>query len=114
MSAIELSLQEARGYIDAWRNLSSVEKGEAMDELKAWLIPHDAVQALFNENVYAIRTYLGFDSTNNEVKLIIVGTTAEVNGVYSDIINLDGSQNTKIYNFSNPCPPGCDSNSALY
>ncbi|MEQ8623662.1 MAG: hypothetical protein RJQ00_09150 [Vicingaceae bacterium] len=114
MSAIELSIQEARAYVDAWRNLTKVEKGDAMNELKAWLIPHDAVHALFADDVYAIRTYLGYDGTNNEVKLIVVGTTSEVNGVFSDIINTGVGQNTKIYNFTLPCPTGCDPQSALF
>jgi len=110
----QLTIQEAREFVENWRNLPSAQKGEAIDDLKAWLIPHEVVQSLFNDGAYAIRTYLGYDVNNSEVKLIIVGTSPKTNGIYKDIINLDETQETKIYNFTQTCPPGCDIDSSLF
>lgn len=112
MSAPQLSVSEAKTLINAWKDMTAAEKGLAIDSLKSWRIPHDAVDALFTDNAYSIRTYLGFDSSNSEVKLIVVGTTDEVNGTYEDVIGQ--SPNTKIYDYTEPCPTNCDTNSPLY
>ncbi len=110
MSVPQLALSIAQDMCEDWRDKSESDKGSAIDGIKAFLIPHNAVAELISDNVHAIRVYLAWDSTNSEVKLVVVGTEDD-NGVERDIIESD--PNTKIYDFTLACPTTCDTQSAL-
>ena len=85
-------------------------------------------QARANKLNANVRGYLGIDAnSNNEDKLIFVGTEVDDQGIYRDIIdgkvdgkdgqnaNIVGGDNPSsgIYDFTSPCPPVCDPDSPL-
>jgi hypothetical protein len=114
MSATQLPVQTAQDLCGDWRNLSNEDKGSKIGDIKGFLIPKDAVSDLKdNSEVEAIRVYLAYDESADEVKLVVVGTKANAStGVQEDIIGT--SPDTEIYDFTTPCPSTCDPNSPLY
>ncbi|MCW5520592.1 hypothetical protein J1N09_12120 [Aureitalea sp. L0-47] len=114
----KITLATAKSWTANWRNAPSTSA-------KAFLIPIQDLQGAISEiqnqggNPMA-RAYLGIDPSDNTEKLIIVGTNQETdkagNTVYRDLLPAD--ENTtdggnSIWDFTRPCPPYCDDNSAL-
>lgn len=113
MSAVQLLIQQGKDLCNAWRGKTDNEKGTAIGGLKGFLIPEDAVTDLkTNPDVEGIRVYLAYDDVASEVKLVVVGTKANAAGEQEDIIDAD--PNTKIYDFTEPCPVRCDTTSPLF
>lgn len=113
----KISLGEATTQTAAWR---SSHPGAC----KAFLIPIQDLQGLLSEiqsqgsNAYA-RAYLAMDGS--EEKLVFVGTEEVPDGkggtyykdllpASTDTVEDDGNS---IWDFTRPCPPYCDPNSAL-
>ena len=114
-----ICLDKAEKWTKAWRS----QDGTFTDhkDLKAFLIPLEDLKEVIKEpNVANVRAYIGIDeSDDNKPHLIIVG----VNAAGEDIIyaaakkgcvDPDGTVNTGLYDFSQPCPTTCDITSPLY
>ena len=119
MAVNTICLEKATAWTTAWRS----QDGTFTDhtDLKGFLIPLEDLKEVVKEpNVANVRAYIGVDITNdNEPHLIIVG----VNEAGEDIIykaagkgcdDADGTVNTGLYDFSQPCPTTCDITSPLY
>ena len=106
-----ISLETAQSWAKRWRK----EEGDynAHNELHAFLIPKEDLSQVLAESPDAVRAYIGVDENNVE-KLMIVGTrlNPETN-VYVDMLPGKSMAGGDIYDFTNPCPPGCDPESPL-
>lgn len=119
-----IPLKEAQDWANRWK----AKEGEynKHHELHAFLIPKIDLVEVLNENVDAVRAYIGVEKVEENglvtfvEKLMIVGTKYdEKTGVYVDMIT-DGVTNNKIgstadfiYDFTAPCPSACDPNSQM-
>lgn len=105
-----ITLETAQRWARKWRE----EEAEynAHNDVHGFLIPIEDIQLLLEENIDAIRAYIGVDENNVE-KLMLVGTKYnEEQCTYDDM--LPGAPHAgKIYDFTQPCPPVCAYNSPL-
>ncbi|MCW9038450.1 MULTISPECIES: hypothetical protein [Altibacter] len=112
----KITLQQAKDWTANWRSTPSTSA-------RAFLIPVQDLQGVLAEmgnptsGDACVRAYLGIDTATNTEKLIIVGTEKNREGVYEDLLpvslnTIDAGANG-IWDFSEPCPPKCDPNSAL-
>ena len=119
MAVNTICLDTAVAWTTAWRAQDGVFTDH--QDLKAFLIPQDDLKEVLAEpNVVNVRAYIGIDTTDdNKPHLIIVG----INEAGEDVIyaaagegcdDEDGTKNTGLYDFSQPCPTTCDINSPLY
>ncbi|PZD77134.1 hypothetical protein [Mesonia sp. K7] len=105
-----ISLSTAQAWAEKWRKVEGTYN--AHHELKAFLIPKADLIRLLEEEVDAVRAYIGVDSHEVE-KLMLVGTRLnEESGVYEDMLP-DSTPSGNIYDFTEPCPPQCDPESSL-
>ena len=109
----KISLATAVSWTTNWRSAPS-------SSARAFLVPVEDLQGVLaemgNPSTGCIRAYLGVDNTNGEEKLIIVGTKKDKSGVYRDLLPDAGDgdgDDFSIWDFSTPCPPDCDDDSAL-
>jgi hypothetical protein len=103
-SSYLIPLQTAVNWTTAWRNANA-------NSIKAFQINVDEINDMLLEaGTNSIRLYFGLD--NGVEKLALVAVDANGN----DIINptVKGEQISGTYDFCNPCPPNCDTNSPLY
>jgi len=113
----KITLAQAKTWTSQWRDTPE-------SNCRAFLLPLEDLQGAIDEiknqggNPCA-RVYLGIDDTNTE-KLIVVGTSQESDGkggtIYRDLLPNDdgyGTNGNSLWDFSKPCPPWCDANSAL-
>ena len=99
-----IPLQTGVNWTTAWRSANA-------NSIKAFQINIDEVNDMLQEaGTNSIRLYFGLD--NGVEKLVLVAVDAS--GV--DIINptVKGQQISGTYDFCQPCPPTCDTNSPLY
>lgn len=119
MAVNTICLDTAEAWTSAWRGQSGTFTDHT--DLKGFLIPlEDLKEVIAEPNVANVRAYIGIDiADDNEPHLIIVG----VNSAGEDIIykaagkgcvDSDGTVNTGLYDFSDPCPTTCDTKSPLY
>jgi len=102
--ANEIDLSTAVDYTTAWRN--ALPQGDF--NIKAWLISSDIFTSIISDsNPPNIRAYIGVDG-DGEYKLVIVGVDDSGNDIlYSS------SGDSAIYDFTQPCPNTCDTDSPL-
>ena len=130
-----IDIADAKAWTKKWQD-------DNPKHAKAFLIPVDDLLACMTEmgltiskdanGVYEsndanakIRAYMGIDVNNLSVgfgeKLVYVGTVKD-SGTYKDIVE-DGSYpsggnirriGSGAFDFTNPCPNECDTNSSLY
>lgn len=119
MAVNTICLEKAEAWTEAWRS----QDGTFTDHqnLKAFLIPLEDLKEVIKEpNVANVRAYIGIDKSNdNEPHLIIVGVNAEGEDIIykaagKGCVDTDGTENTGLYDFSDPCPTTCDVNSPLF
>ena len=112
LAPITVSLQDAIAWTTNWR--------ESSHELQArsFTLGADDFAAILREpGVHKVRLYLALevkpDGDQNQVieKLICVGVDSEGKDMIYAKENTteDGEEGTGIYDFSNPCPPLCNS-----
>ena len=105
-----ITLETAQQWAKKWR------QGEANynshNDVHGFLIPKEDIQLLLEQDIDALRAYIGVDENNVE-KLMIVGTKFnDQQGTYDDM--LPGAVHEgRIYDFTQPCPPVCAYNSPL-
>lgn len=81
-------------------------------EVHGFLIPKEDLTEVLAQGVDAVRAYIGVDDNNVE-KLMIVGTRYdEATETFVDMLP-DRDTKGYIYDFTRPCPPGCDPTSPL-
>lgn len=105
-----LSLVDAIRYASRWRK----EEGtyNAHHEVHAFLIPKIDFVEVLDEEIDAVRAYLGVDDLGEE-KLMIVGTKYNPETeTYEDIIP-DGMENVSIFDMTKPCPNACAKDTKL-
>ncbi|MEZ4874625.1 MAG: hypothetical protein R2793_04035 [Flavobacteriaceae bacterium] len=121
MSATDgkITLQQAIDWTTDYRN-------NEVTSARAFLIPIQDLQGALAEiqgqtGSPMVRAYLALDPSTNEEKLVIVGTSQEVQRdgsiIYRDLlpdagVAVEDSSNS-IYDFTKPCPTWCDDNSPL-
>ncbi|KAB8153507.1 hypothetical protein EZY14_009745 [Kordia sp. TARA_039_SRF] len=114
-----ICLQKAVDWTTAWR----AQGGTFTDheDLKGFLIPlADLKEVIAEPGVANIRAYIGVDDTDgHQPHLVIVGVNAEGEDIIYKAAgegceDSDGSVNTGLYDFSQPCPTTCDTSSPLY
>jgi hypothetical protein len=107
-----IDLTTARDYAKRWRAEDS--DYEKHNKLNAFLIPKQNLQYLLDQDVDAVRAYLGVDEDGVE-KLMIVGTKwSHETETHDDMLPLmDSKFQGKIYDFTRPCPQACGHKSAL-
>lgn len=106
-----IDLETAQRWAKRWRQ----EEGtyNSHHELHAFLIPKVDLTELLDENVDAVRAYIGVDDDNVE-KLMMVGTKYdEVTDIYVDMLPNRVIASGNIYDFTRPCPSFCDPTSEL-
>jgi hypothetical protein len=99
-----IPLQTAVDWTTAWRSANP-------NAVKAFLINIDEVNDMLEEaGTNSIRLYFGLDNGVEKLALVAV----DANGL--DIINptVDSQQISGTYDFCEPCPPTCDTDSPLY
>lgn len=111
----KINLDQAKQWTSNWRNAPTTAA-------RAFLIPIQDLQGLLeemnsqlNDPNACVRAYLAIDETGEE-KLVFVGTQQDRNGVYRDMLPNDdevGANQDGIWDFTRPCPPRCDDESAL-
>lgn len=114
MSATDgkITLQQAIDWTTNYRNAP-------VNNATAFLIPIQDLQGALAEiqgqtGSPMVRAYLASD--NGVEKLVIVGTEADRNGVYRDLLPTSGDAigaGNSIWDFTDPCPPKCDPSSPL-
>ncbi len=111
-SDFSIDLTKAREYAKRWREEESDYSNH--NKLHAFLIPLDNLKALLDQDVDAVRAYLGVNE-NNEEKLMFVGTKwSHATETHDDMLPvLDTKFPGKIYDFTLPCPKFCGHKSAL-
>lgn len=130
----EISLDQGKRWTTLWREASP-------DHCKAFLIPVSDLVGILEEmevlqkvkgeyyiikegHDKGIRAYMGIDpkeKMGGGEKLVLVGTKKEIDKegriVHRDIINEQiaaaESENSGIYDFTEPCPDACDGESPL-
>ena len=101
MATNTITLATAQNWAAKWQSNPD-------HKIKAFLIPKEDITQLFEyEGVCDVRTYIGIDE-NGIHKLMIVGTDAAGNDL------IDDQNKQYIYDFTQPCPPLCDSKSPLF
>ena len=102
-----ITLAQATAWTTKWRTQNP-------NAVKAFLIPNDDLTGVLAENPDAVRAYLAIDD-NGEEKLVIVGTTQQIDGTYKDKLPdpKGGDNGNYIFDFTLPCPPICDPTSQL-
>lgn len=117
MSATEDKIDEGTAITWTTDYRSRVPAGS----VRAFLIPVadllGAASEVMNQGGQPmVRAYLGYDAKKNEDKLVIVGTTQDNSTpgetVYKDMLP-SMNPNNSIWDFTEPCPPQCDSSSLL-
>lgn len=114
-----IPLETAVSWTTQWRAVESTYN--SYNDCKGFLIPASDLESVLSEiagqsgDKY-VRAYLGVDPTTNKEKLIIVGTEPDdIKGgtvIYRDLIT--GYNGTgKMYDFTQPVPPGSDPASPL-
>lgn len=128
----KISLNTAIAWAENWRE---VESGyNEYNKCRGFLVPAQDLVAVLKEisdQPYPsyIRAYLGVEllivegKMVSEEKLMIVGTEKAIDPVtektyYKDLLPNDrtsdlGDDGGSIWDFTDPCPPDCDPNSAL-
>lgn len=111
-----IPLKEAQKWAKRWSKKEGTYNKH--HELHAFLIPKIDLQEVLAEGIDAVRAYIGVDDEGVE-KLMIVGTKYDAaTGIYVDMITVgDGdvaAAADDIYDFTTPCPPTCDPNSAMF
>lgn len=100
-----ISETTAIDWITAWRNAP-------VTTVKAFFIPKSDLLDLMNDsNCIGARAYLAFgtpDSSAAEAKLVLVDVEGDITKGGTDNLSLG------IYDFTQPCPSTCDSNSPLF
>jgi len=100
---IVITLEEAQKRAQKWRD-GSVQG----NDFKGSLISKETLVGLMGEDGQnGIRAYNGIDD-QGEYKLLLVAVDSKGN----DLIDENGG--FYIYDFTTPCPTGCDINSPLY
>ena len=110
----KITLVKAQEWAKEWRDTESTYN--KYHELKAFNIPkEDLIEVLQEKGVENIRAYVGVEKTGTgkeatfEEKLMIVG----VDGNGGDMLPRDTKTKGSIYDFTRPCPSGCDPSSPL-
>lgn len=106
-----IDLETAKKWAKRWRK----EEGNynAHHELHAFLIPKIDLEQLLEEDIDAVRGYLGVDDDQTE-KLMLVGTKYDpVTDIYKDMTPGLAANSGYIYDYTRPCPPNCDPTSPL-
>lgn len=105
-----IDLETARSWARKWREVEgdyNKHKG-----IHAFLIPKESMEGVLSQGVDSVRAYLGVDENNVE-KLMLVGTRYDpATDIYVDMLP-GGEIEGRIYDFTRPCPPGCDPKSKL-
>ncbi|WP_343330909.1 hypothetical protein [Polaribacter staleyi] len=119
-----ISLDEAKKWAENWRNLES--DYNKYHKCRAFNIPKiDLQEVLAEDGVESIRAYIGVkESTNSkgekeyEEKLMIVGV--DENGkdmlpsaTKGNTLAAESADDSGIFDFTDPCPSACDSDSPL-
>jgi len=102
-----IPLQTAVNWTTAWRSANA----NSGNYTTAFKINVDEFNDMMQvAGVSAIRLYFGLDNGVEKLALVAV----DANGI--DIINptVKGQQISGTYDFCEPCPPSCDTNSPLY
>ncbi|MGJ8743480.1 hypothetical protein [Polaribacter sp.] len=118
-----ITLKTAKKWAKRWRKKES--NYNSYNKLNAFNIPKiDLIEVLQEDGVASIRAYLGVEKFVNkdtgekiyQEKLMIVGV--DVHG--KDMLSVDRSgkaliagNGSEIYDFTNPCPDSCDTESPL-
>jgi len=108
-----IDLQTAQEWAAKWRK----EEGTYFEHYKvnAFNIPLEDLTQLLKEPLDGVRAYLGVND-DNTAKLMLVGTTYDADtDTFYDMLPKEAKtkKQGEIYDFTNPCPPGCDPTSPL-
>ncbi len=96
-----IDLATAQAWAKKWRDIPT-------NTVKAHLIPQfNVTQLLAEEGCQDIRAYIGIDDAG-VTRLMLVAVDEHGNDL------IDAANGFYIYDFTTPCPPGCDVNSPLY
>jgi hypothetical protein len=104
-TTFEIPLKDAQTWAKAWADKGNFVKG--------FLIDASELRGIIDETGASyVRVYFAWDDTmepGREEKLIMV--PANIDG--NDMVPLD-ADHSNVFDFTNPCPPTCDSKSPLY
>lgn len=115
----KVSLAVAKDWTSRWRAIES--EYNAHHECRAFNIPlKDLKEVINEEGVVSVRAYIGVEKEiiENETvlteKLLIVGVNSSDKDMISSINNVTlDDESGSIYDFTRPCPSGCDPDSPL-
>lgn len=97
-----IDLSTAQAWTKKWRDSQKTQL-----KAKSFLIPKENFIGLLEQDVDAVRAYIGVDEKDEE-KLMLVGTKHDPKtGIYKDMTP-GGELEGAIFDFTKPCPPGCD------
>jgi len=106
-----IDLETAIKWAKKWRKEEATYNSH--HEVHAFLIPVEDLTQLIEENVDMVRAYIGVDE-NDEEKLMLVGTKYDAESdTFVDMLPEQSRLKGEIYDFTRPCPPGCDPISPL-
>ena len=112
-----IPLKIAIKWTECWRKVQGTFNKH--HEIRAFLIPMDDLKAIMKEpGVANVRAYLGVDEADPEKpieKLLLVGVRKDgTDIIYRKPVHGDGDViDDGIFDFTEPCPPECDSTSPL-
>jgi hypothetical protein len=103
-TTFEVPLKDAQTWTKAWADRGNFVKG--------FLIDASELRNIIDETGASyVRVYFGWDATmepGREEKLVMV--PANIDG--DDMVPLD-AEHSNVFDFTNPCPPTCDTKSPL-